>query len=409
MQNGQSQPEIIDVGVLERITKAERESQIDVAKRYPRALSLFRERALELATLDVDIAASCFYALPRAGKLIEGPSVRLAEIVASSWGNLRTESRVIDVGEVFVTSEGTAWDLETNYANRREVRRRITNREGKRYNDDMIMTTGNAACAIAFRNAVFSVVPSAHVNPILDAARRVAVGDQQTLAANVDRWLALFVKGGIPTERVLSSLGRRTQEDLTLEDLRVMQATLTALRDGDLTPELAFPVGGDVDEPPEEGKRTFGPKGARVKPEAPAAAADKSPPTPRPKPTPNPPPPPPTAEGDTDTRPTGSMDWKAAVERVEACKSLAELENVIIGDKRMRVHAAADNKRVLLTKAPEQESPAQTGLPLTTRGTFEAEPLHNPATGVVDPADVPPDEEPPPDFDDPPADGAVGS
>lgn len=454
-ENRQPQPELIDVGVLERITKAERESQIDVAKRYPRSLSLFHERSLALATHGVDVAASCFYAIPRAGKLIEGPSVRLAEIVASSWGNLRCESRVIDVGDSFVTSEGSAWDLETNYANRREVRRRITTKEGLRYNDDMIMTTGNAACSIAFRNAVFSVVPSAHVNPILEAARRVAVGDQQTLAANVDRWLALFVKGGITTDRVLASLGARTQADLTLEDLRVLQATLTALRDGDLSPDEAFPVGGGVEEPPPEGKRGFGFKGRAAKttkpaepakPAAPAASPAKpaapaaTPPAETTKPTaPAPgaqdkaetPAAKPPANGtiNPDARSTGSMNWKDGVDRVNRCTSLPELENVIVGDKRMRVHTAADLKRAALKKAAgPAATPGQ--LALGVRQPTGDEPPHNPATGEVindgrtilagsleagDKVHVeargttapPPDDDAPPNFDEPPPSNKV--
>jgi len=40
----------------------------------------------ELATLDVDIAMSCFYVLFNEDKPFIGVSVRFAEIIASCWG-----------------------------------------------------------------------------------------------------------------------------------------------------------------------------------------------------------------------------------------------------------------------------------------------------------------------------------
>ena len=49
-----------------------------------------------MATIDAEVAGSCFYKLSRGGKTIEGPSVRLAEIVASAWGNLKFGARIID-------------------------------------------------------------------------------------------------------------------------------------------------------------------------------------------------------------------------------------------------------------------------------------------------------------------------
>jgi hypothetical protein len=39
------------------------------------------------------------------------------------------------------------------------VRRRIFDSRGRLFNDDMITVTGNAACAIAKRNAILSGVP----------------------------------------------------------------------------------------------------------------------------------------------------------------------------------------------------------------------------------------------------------
>ena len=56
---------------------------------------------------------------PRGGKPIEGPSNRLAEIVAYAWGNLRISSRITNEGAKFLTAQTTILDLEHEYRHAR--------------------------------------------------------------------------------------------------------------------------------------------------------------------------------------------------------------------------------------------------------------------------------------------------
>src|SRR6185503_20995123 len=82
-------------GALSAVDKASIDMQIATAKQYPRVVSDCIKEALTLATMDEDTAGSMFYALPRGGKKIEGPSARLAEIMAYSWGNLRVDADIV--------------------------------------------------------------------------------------------------------------------------------------------------------------------------------------------------------------------------------------------------------------------------------------------------------------------------
>ncbi len=97
-----------------------------------------------------------------------------AEIVTSAWGNCRAGARVVDEGAEFITAQGVFHDLERNVQVTMEVRRRITGKNGRRYSSDMIGVTGNAACSIALRNAVFRGIPRAFWIDIYDAARKVS-------------------------------------------------------------------------------------------------------------------------------------------------------------------------------------------------------------------------------------------
>lgn len=71
--------------------------------------------SIVMATLDKETAQSCGYALPRGNKPITGPSVHLAKIIVSNWGNMRTEAKVVQITDTQVVSRGTAWDLEKTW------------------------------------------------------------------------------------------------------------------------------------------------------------------------------------------------------------------------------------------------------------------------------------------------------
>ena len=56
--------EVITPNALEAITRGEIDCQISTAKKYPRSLTLFKERALAMATMDQETAESCIYVRP---------------------------------------------------------------------------------------------------------------------------------------------------------------------------------------------------------------------------------------------------------------------------------------------------------------------------------------------------------
>jgi len=228
---------------LSTITRSEIDSQIATAKKFPRHLDSFKNKALSMATLDQETAASCFYKLPRGGTLIEGPGIRLAEIAASSWGNLRVSSRVIAVEEKVVVAQAVAHDLETNTAMCSEVRVRITNKEGKRYNDDMIQTACNSACSKAMRNAIFDVVPFAYVKPIYEACRKVAVGDVKTLGERRKAMVDQFAKMGVQLPQILAhpDISKNSLEDVGVKEIETLIGFFTAIKDGQANIDTVFP------------------------------------------------------------------------------------------------------------------------------------------------------------------------
>lgn len=240
--------EIIEAEVKESpaIVNAGREEidiQISTARRYPRSLEIFRKKALSMATINEDTAARCFYVLPKGGKNIEGPGVRLSEIVAVTYGNLRFGQSYI--GETddrkSVIGEGFCFDLENNVASRIQITRRITDKHNKRYSEDVVESTKLAAAAIGKRQAIFNVVPMMFVQDIYEKCKEVAIGKAHSFSEKRQKWIEYFGRFGVLPDRILSVLGKPSIDDLNIKDMEVLVGLSTAIKDGDIDIDAAFP------------------------------------------------------------------------------------------------------------------------------------------------------------------------
>lgn len=242
----------VQVVQVDAVERANVDSQVATAKRYPRNIKRSIDNSIVMATMDSETAQSCGYALPRGGKPITGPSVHLAKIVVSNWGNMRTEAKVVQITDKQIISRGTCWDLEANVASAFEVRRSIVDSKGKRYSDDMITVTGNAANSIAYRNAVFSVVPKAVVDKVYKAAQRFITGDlsgeEKLIKRRTDAINHFNEEWGITEAEVIRLCGKQTVNQIRANEIALLLGMAQSLKDGDTTVEdLMKPFrGGEV-------------------------------------------------------------------------------------------------------------------------------------------------------------------
>lgn len=242
----------VQVVQVDAVERANVDSQVATAKRYPRNIKRSIDNSIVMATMDSETAQSCGYALPRGGKPITGPSVHLAKIVVSNWGNMRTETKVVQITDKQIISRGTCWDLEANVASAFEVRRSIVDSKGKRYSDDMITVTGNAANSIAYRNAVFSVVPKAVVDKVYKAAQRFITGDlsdeEKLIKRRTDAINHFNEEWGITEAEVIRLCGKQTVNQIRANEIALLLGMAQSLKDGDTTVEdLMKPFrGGEV-------------------------------------------------------------------------------------------------------------------------------------------------------------------
>ena len=227
-----------------RLAKVELDQAISTAKAYPRSLQRVRDNVSALVMLDEETAKECVYALPRGGKPIKGPSVRFVEIVASQYGNCKVGSRVVDVNkfEKYVEAEGVFIDLESGMQRTARIRRKISDKNGRVYNDDMIVVTGNAACAIAMREAILKGVPKALWRRAYDEAEGVIAGDIKTLAERREGAIRAFAAWGITPDQIFASLEIVGQDEIGLDQIATLTAMFKAIKAGEQQVEDYFPA-----------------------------------------------------------------------------------------------------------------------------------------------------------------------
>ncbi|MGB1216132.1 MAG: hypothetical protein ACPG4X_22415, partial [Pikeienuella sp.] len=239
IEHGDDLMQVDKTTMIADLQRAEIDIQVATAHKYPRSITKVARNVLSLATISKASAEKCMYALPRGGKPITGPSIRLAEIVFSQWGNCRGGARVIQVDKEngFVEAEAVFHDLESNSATTKRVRRRIFDKRGKCFNDDMILVTGNAACSIAFRNAVLAGVPEAIWDEAYQSAMNTMRGDAKTLPERREAALTAMAAFGLTPDQVWEILGIGGEKDFGIDQIVVMGGIHNALKEGETTVE----------------------------------------------------------------------------------------------------------------------------------------------------------------------------
>lgn len=229
--------EIKQAEVLQAINRSEVDIQISTAKQYPRDLTRVLNQIATYAKMDKETAEDCFYILRRKDKdgndsLIEGLSIRMAEIIASAWGNLRIQTRIVGNDGKMITAQAICHDLESNVAVSKEVSRSIVTKKGYTYSQDMQIVTGNAASSIAFRNAVLSVIPKAITKKIINEVKAVAMGQTIDIEESRRRVMAYYSKAGVKAEQLLRYLGVKTIDEIDQQMIFELRALRNAIEEG---------------------------------------------------------------------------------------------------------------------------------------------------------------------------------
>jgi len=249
---------VLSTEAYQAATRGEIDCQVATAKEYPRTPAESIRTARSALKLDPKNAGIYLYAIPRGGKKITGPSIRLAELLAHSWGNLRVGVRTVAVDDKEVCVQATCHDLQNNVAVQAETRRSILKSDGKRFTDDMIVVTQNAAASVAVRNSIFKVIPRVYWSPLMEEVEGIIRDGKndpgKDLKTRVSRALSWFYKNGVEESKVLEWVDRANTSQIEASDLVTLEGIRTAMGDGDFVARRSSKHV-DLDQPISKGEK----------------------------------------------------------------------------------------------------------------------------------------------------------
>lgn len=205
-----------------------------------------QKRAMLESDLMGDLA---YYGWGQNKDRIEGPTVKLALMLARCFGNCIIEMEPVQTEKDSWIFTAKFVDLETGFTLMRQFRQSkkwmVYGKHDDERKDDIRFQIGQSK---AIRNVVLNAIPEWLVDQAIDKAKgnvkakilkRIAdQGLDKVQTDAVSRCEAL----GVPPERLLNLFGRPTVKALTVEDLVTLAGNIRAVETGTDRVENVFPI-----------------------------------------------------------------------------------------------------------------------------------------------------------------------
>lgn len=238
-----------------------------VAKRFPRDEVESFNRIMQ-ACQRKSLAESAMYEYPRGGTKVTGPSIRLAETMAQSWGNI--DFGIIELEQKNGESQvmAYAWDLETN------------TRQTKIFNVPHVRGTkkGNIALtdprdiyemvanqgARRLRACILGVIPGDVIDSAIAQCNKTLAGDTSKPVIDIVREMAAIFQQefSVPLEAIEKYIGCKA-EAFSMNDLVRLKKVYRSLHDGMAKREDYFEMSLPVESENKEIKDPFAESGEK--------------------------------------------------------------------------------------------------------------------------------------------------
>lgn len=217
---------------------AEVQAAMMIARMNPRDPIAAMDRILN-ACARPTLADTAIYSYSRGGTNISGPSIRLAETMAQSWGNMQFGIRELDQRNGESTVQAFAWDVETN--TRREVtfqvpHLRYTKKGSYKLEDprdvyEMIANQG----ARRLRACILAVIPGDVTEAAVQQCEITMKAKADTSPEAMQKMVAAFDQFGITKEQVEKRIQRRL-DAIQPAQVVALKKIYASLRDGMSSP-----------------------------------------------------------------------------------------------------------------------------------------------------------------------------
>jgi len=239
-QQFQSQQQSNQVGVTAQATSSremeEVKGQIFMARQFPRNVFQSEQRILD-ACKRPSLAETAIYSYPRGGARVEGPSIRLAEVLAQNWGNIAFGVKELEQREGESVAMAYAWDLETNVRQERVFtvkHSRYARGELNKLTDprdiyEMVANNGSRRV----RACILSIIPGDIVEKAIEECNKTLAGNnKKPLKDRISDALKAFKEKYRVTQEQIEERFGYNVDAFTERDLLDLVKIFNSLKDG---------------------------------------------------------------------------------------------------------------------------------------------------------------------------------
>lgn len=235
---------------------AEARGQIQVAQMFPRDVAAARAELMDECDV-FEFAQVAFYAVPRAGGTVTGPSIRMAEACASAYGHMEWGHRELSRGDGKSEVEVYAWDKQKNNRRLRQItvdHFRDTKNGPVRLRDSKDIDDKIANIASKqMRGAILALVPKSFVEAASARCKAtLAGGGGVSLKQRIEKMTDAFAKLGVTADSLKKHL-KKALSEINGDDIADLTAIYNAIKGGD---RIADHFGVEDDEQPEQSDTT---------------------------------------------------------------------------------------------------------------------------------------------------------
>lgn len=241
--NSDNEPSMLQVAESRAIHEVQ--ASYIIAKKFPRDEHKSYSNIIKSCKRPF-LAEQAMYAYPRGGTLVEGPSIRLAESMAQSWGNIDFGIRELSQNNGVSLAEAYAIDLETNtrvtkvfhIPHRRHTKKGFTNLTDSRDIYELVANNG----ARRLRACILAVIPGDVVEAAVNQCRKTLESSDVPVVDQLRKMVAAFDEFGITKEHLEKRLGHNI-DATTPAEVVTIKSIYKSIKDGMADKSQFFEIG----------------------------------------------------------------------------------------------------------------------------------------------------------------------
>jgi hypothetical protein len=191
------------------------------------------------------LAEKALYAYPRGGTMVTGPSIRLAEVLAQKWSNLKVGITIIKQTVDQTESRAYAYDMQTNYMVDQEFvvpHKRTTKKGVQKLTDerDIRELCANIGSRI-LRGCILRVIPSDVVDAAIQQCKKTLESSEIPMVEQIRSMVKAFDELGVKVEHIEKRLGHNLDATIPTEIVS-LKSIYRSIRDGMANREDFFDI-----------------------------------------------------------------------------------------------------------------------------------------------------------------------